>query len=133
MYSFAKRPERRLYDGEHHEAWLWVWQGGISFQCDAVDLGRRAISHPVDRLSATIFIAQQMCKHYTAMFYGLYSVTEMLLLNVGLVASLACFNQSCMAVRQQSLRRYLFWHSAWHFSLPGMIIAVCIARFDLHT
>eukprot|EP00966_Prymnesium_polylepis_P182968 4239729-Prymnesium_polylepis.1 len=121
MNAFARRPDRLLYAGEHHEAWLWVWQGIISFQCDAVDLGRRSLSHPIDRLSACLVIVFQAGKHYVAMACGLYSVREAVVLNAGLVAGLACYRASCDAVQRGSMRGYLFWHAAWHYTLPAMI------------
>ena len=45
------------------EAAFWVWQGLISYQCDVVDIGIRSWSHPVDRISATIFTVQQAVKY----------------------------------------------------------------------
>ena len=130
MYAFARRPDRLLYPGEQHEAWLWVWQGLVSFQCDAVDLGIPSWSHPVDRLSATLVILHQCAKHYAAMWRGEYSGVEAGVLNAGMAAGLLCYRRSCDAVHSKSLRGYLFWHAAWHLVLPTMMIVFCALRYQ---
>ena len=129
MHCFARRPERLLYPGEQHEAWLWVWQGFVSFQCDAVDLGRPSLSHPVDRISATLVILHQCQKHWTAIWRGEYTGFEAAILNGGIAAGLLCFRRSCEAVRSKSLRGYCFWHAAWHFVLPTSMILFCVSRY----
>ena len=59
----AWRPQRALYAGEYVEAALWIWQGLISYKCDAIDLAVESWSHPVDRVSATIFTVSQVVKY----------------------------------------------------------------------
>ena len=115
---------------EHAEAALFVWQGLISYQCDAIDLGIPSWSHPVDRLSATAFTLLLAAKH--ALFVRCAGEWGRLLhaafWAVGAVGGV-CFSRSCEACRAQRLEAYAFWHVAWHLAFPLAISGFYLAQF----
>jgi hypothetical protein len=111
-------PQRALYSGEQLEAALWIWQGFISFKCDAVDLGIRSWSHPVDRISATVFTLVLVVKYCFMECIGAWGDAIYVSLSIFLIAGLYCFRRSCQACRAHDLRGYRFWHIAWHFAFP---------------
>ena len=54
FFLYNIQNQKPLYKYEWVEGYLWIWQGLISYQCDAVNFGVRSISHPIDRISATL-------------------------------------------------------------------------------
>jgi hypothetical protein len=136
------RPERSLYAAERVEALLWIWQGFISFKCDAVDLGAaaasltscahvppsplprrpsctgavptgvRSWSHPVDRISATLFTLQQLVKYTFVSCSGTMGVSLYVALFLCLGAGVYCFRRSCHACRELRLEDYRRWSVA---------------------
>ena len=90
------RPERSLHlTEEYTEAVLWIWQGLISFKCDALDLGIRSWSHPTDRISAVVFTLQQSLKYCLVSCRGPWSAPLSCGLTLGLVVGGYCFRRSC--------------------------------------
>ncbi|KAL3893693.1 MAG: hypothetical protein SGPRY_014056 [Prymnesium sp.] len=111
-------PSRALYPSQIVEGALWIWSGCISFVCDAVDLGVRSWSHPVDRLSASLFIAYNVLVYCTHVLAGTMPIAATIEFPVALAAGLYCFNRSSDAVHRRDMEGYFFWHSMWHLVLP---------------
>ena len=124
LYLLHAHPERSLhFTLEYVEAWCYVWQGIISFKCDAVDLGVPSWSHPVDRICATLFTIQQSIKYCFVDCRGPIQPPLAVLVSVVFVLGFYAFRQSCTACQERALRDYRYWHVTWHFAFP---VAMCI-------
>ena len=110
-------PERVVWGGDYVEALLWIWCGMVSYQCDVVDLGIPSWSHPIDRISATLFTLMTTIKHVVCSILGRFPLGIMLLFPAVLGCGILCFHKSCAAVHKSNMKAYFFWHSGWHFTL----------------
>ena len=126
LLLLRQRPERSFYALEKAEACLWIWQGIISFKCDALDLGVDSWSHPADRVSATLFILQQTLKFCFVSCEGSLGRPLLYAMYAGLAAGGWCFHCSSVACRNRLQEAYRFWHIAWHLAFP-----VTMALFHL--
>ena len=115
------RPERAVYKAEYAEALLLIWQGAISFKCDVLDIGVRSWSHPVDRISATLFTCQQALKYCFVRCTGSWGAVLYLLFGV-LALGIRCFSASCVACREKDVLAFRFWHVTWHYLFPSAMI-----------
>ncbi|KAL1523417.1 hypothetical protein AB1Y20_018357 [Prymnesium parvum] len=111
-------PQRSLYTQQYVEGLLWIWSGCISYACDAVDLGVKSWSHPIDRLSATLFIAYNVLAYVAYARMGALPVAATIEFPLSLMSGLFCFKRSGDAVHKGDMEGYFFWHTAWHFVLP---------------
>ena len=138
MYSLAGvwllalqviHPDRMLYSFEYSESILWIWQGLISYKCDALDMGVRSWSHPCDRISATLFTVFLLLKYTFVDCVGRYGPHLLVVTTLLFLVGLYCFHRSCRACRAKSPRDYCFWHSTWHFVFPLTMIHFNSAQF----
>ena len=120
-------PSKALHAGESLDAVVWIWQGGISFMCDYVDLGVPSWSHPVDRISATAVILWQTIKFF--LFLSAWSWRMLLHFPPALAFGLWSFRMSCAAVSRRDAPAYFFWHTVWHFVLPVNGVIFYVMRF----
>jgi hypothetical protein len=118
FFFFAIPAHRRFYEREALEGLFFVWQGFISFQCDAVDLGVPSISHPIDRFSACAFMAWQFGKYVLCAARGLLGARALATFPLGVVAGLYAFWRSARAVDLSDREAYFRWHTIWHFAFP---------------
>ena len=107
---------RTFYLHQYLEGYIWIWQGVISFVCDAVDLGVPSWSHPIDRLSATLFISYNIATHLINIEQISWAVSVFFF--TALALSLWTFKLSGDAVLKNEMEGYFFWHTVWHFALP---------------
>ena len=126
MYA---RPERSLYAAEKIEAALWILQGLISFKCDVLDIGIRSWSHPVDRISATIFTLQQVLKYLVVRCAGAWGTPMYAGLFALVAVGVLCFRQSCLACRHKQLEAFRFWHITWHIVFPAPMAGFYLAAY----
>lgn len=126
----VSRPERAVYSAEYLEAALWMWQGAISYKCDAIDLGVRSWSHPTDRISATLFTIWLSVK-YTLVVRceGSWGVVLWPALSVALLVGVYCFQRSCLACRAADREAYARWHVRWHFAFPLTMASFYLVQF----
>ena len=129
-WLLAHSPERKFWPLLHVEAGLWIWQGLISYQCDAVDIGIPSWSHPADRISALVFGG--CCCYYAFLHCGGRYGRPLLtcLRGVGVVGFYA-FERSSRACCEANLEAYRFWHSLWHTIFPVGMAAFYICAFLL--
>lgn len=123
------RPERAIYSYEYFEAVAWLWQGLISFQCDVRDLGIRSYSHPVDRVSATLFTVQQCGKYLFISCSGRWGAALYAFTTIGFVVGLLSFRRSCQATRERRLADYARWHTTWHVAFPLTMAVFYLVQF----
>ena len=124
------RPERSMHVSDLLEGSVMIWQGLISFKCDALDLGIRSWSHPTDRISATILTILLTARYvFFVRCAGPLGVTMYASLFVFLAVGLVCFNRSCIACREKNLDDYRKWHVSWHFTYPGMMVVFYLFQY----
>ena len=123
------RPERSIYPFERVEAALWIWQGLISFKCDALDIGIRSWSHPVDRISAVVFTVQQTVKYCFVRCGGTWGLPLYIFLFGVLGVGVSFFNKSCVACRNQDLEGFRMYHVLWHYIFPVTMAVFYCAQF----
>ena len=125
MYRLSRRySSQHLYPGQHVETALLVAQSICSYGCDVYSFGRPSIWKPVDRTCASCFVLYQALKLVWLDMCAVEWVVWSLTLSVGLI----CFRNSMAQLKAApkrskdgetvDLRDYLWWHTAWHWSLP---------------
>lgn len=122
-------PERALHSGEYVEAALLVWQGLISYRCDAIDLCVDSWSHPADRICATAFTLYYVIKHLSVTCEGSLSTTIVTFVWSMLGVGLFAFSRSCRACHDEDLLAYAFWHTAWHVVFPVTLAVFHLAQY----
>lgn len=110
-------PWNSLYHLHMCEGIYWMWTGFISFACDAVDLGIPSWSHPIDRLSATLFVLYNVVQYLVFLGLGSLPIAAAILFPVGLSSSLWFFWLGSKAVHRKEMKAYFYWHTAWHYTL----------------
>jgi hypothetical protein len=117
---------------EYEEALIWIWQGAISFACDAYDLGRPSISHPTDRVSAGLVTYLLVRKYLT--IAGVYCchphfmvmcgnsnyprVALRVWMFIGVSYSFICFYNAVVGHTNLDKERYFKYHTLWHTGFP---------------
>lgn len=125
----SAHPGRALHSGEHVEAALLIWQGLISYRCDAIDLCVDSWSHPADRICATVFTLYYVVKHLSMTCEGSLSMTICAFVWAMLGVGLFAFSRSCRACHEENLRAYAFWHTAWHVVFPATLAVFHLAQY----
>jgi len=129
---FCCIPEQyRLYKYEIYEGFFWIWQGLISFQCDAVDLGIISISHPIDRISATVFVLWGASKFILLSIKGMLSWKTTIIFPIGITIGLYFFYKSNISCIKKKDKDYFYWHTLWHFSFPAAAFLFYIIHWRL--
>ena len=116
---------------ERTEAFIWIWQGIISYLSDAYYLGKVSIFHPVDRYSSIVVTYLLVSKYLTISGivccyerYHLlcYSNTSNQLLTyeliVGLSYSFTCFYYSIKSIKLRNIDSFYIYHTLWHTGFP---------------
>lgn len=120
FWLLTTHPTKQLYPGEHFELVIWLWQGFVSFFCDAVYLGKPSISHPIDRITAICFTLAQVIKFFCSYTSGAFDSCPYVMLPffAGLSGALYCFLKSAKGVDDLDSGAFFFWHTLWHFAIP---------------
>lgn len=133
LAGLVRTPGRAVYAGEWLEGLAWIWQGCASYTCDVVDFGVPSASHPIDRVSAVLLIAQQLGKH--AYFGHAWRGTLGSPLTLCLAALVLCggiaWRMACDACARRDLAGYLAAHAAWHLVWPAGAVLFFTCRFWL--
>ena len=121
-------PDRWFHPVQSVEAILWIWQGLISYKCDAIDLGVPSWSHPTDRISAIAFSLS--CSYYAFIHCnGTYGRPLLTGLRGFAVIGMWCFVRSSRACRERDLAGYAFWHTSWHVWIPLAMMVFYLCAF----
>ena len=136
LVALRTHPNKVLYQAEWLEGVLWIWQGITSWWCDVYDFGRPSISHPIDRITILLLVAQQTIKYTIFFARGHFwhlpgDPWSRGAGTVGFALAVYCYKRSCRAVREGSLPGFLMWHTAWHWALPLTIAWFFVIFFYL--
>jgi len=138
-FRYIRYGAKPLYPGMSLEAGLLVVQSVCSYMCDVATFGRASAWKPIDRFAASAFVLWQCCK----LAWLEMTWAEGLVWVATLTAGFGCFKNSMSCLKHPpkqlrshgasgpaalgtevdadlgvDLRPYMWWHTAWHFSLP---------------
>ena len=123
---------------ERHMLFPWRFMGLMifangffSYMSDVETWGRPSIWKPMDRLLATLnCLIQVAIVAIAASGKATFPWQSPAILGTGVVLALMCKQRAAASFRRRDCGAYLFWHAAWHYTLPLFAIAgQCI----LHT
>jgi hypothetical protein len=123
-------PER-AQAGDHAVSTLLVWQGLISFKCDALDLCVRSWSHPAYRISACAFILGMLAKPMTVFCCGRAGMALLCVIFCIVLGGFYAFHRSCRACHDLDLPVYARWHTRWHLAFPCALAMVWFVQYGL--
>ena len=113
------------------EAFIWIWQGIISYLSDAYYLGKVSIFHRIDRYSSIVVTYLLVRKYVTISgilcCYERYNLIcyndnshELLKYEVilGLSYSFICFYKSIHSIKLFNKDSFYIYHTLWHTGFP---------------
>lgn len=120
------------------EAFIWIWQGIISYMSDGYYLGKVSIFHQIDRYSSIIVTYLLLRKYLTISGilccyekYNLICYNNILICNnnslkqllkceliIGLSYSFICFYKSINSINKCNKELFFKYHTLWHTGFP---------------